>query len=597
MPVISVAVPGPWWTLLSYASETEPPKGVRVRGPLGPSAKAGRVGIVRGLGGASDGITLKPITEIIDELPPLPPEMLKTIEWFGHNWFLGCGMSMKTLLPAKFLAGEPLEPRHFPAAETEKMNVRYSFEPVDRKRLSGYAEILEADCSGAMVLFPEVASAKYFWETLPAQLREKGLLWPETGPAKQWQAWQEIRLGAASFVVGAPGASFLPLPRINRIIVDNEDSSAWCTQKHPDFHRRSLLAARARYAGAELILGGRMPSAKVAMQNRNDPRAKRGIEKRVIYVSLHDSKGYESINIKDKLPISSPLARETGKALADGRFALWILDRKGYAGEIYCDDCGAAIYCSECGRAARWEEKKNRLYCPVCKKSADIPETCPSCGSGFLAGQRPGIEAVAERAGILFRSRGPVLWLEDKIDAQALKTEYPKGALIVGTRKIIALADELDVAMAGWIDADGEARSSEYDSKARAFGLIWESAWRGIDPENRTVVIQSRRPDRGWQGDLKAGWGSFWEKELKERKILGLPPFSPMLKIEMPRGKGKELARQLEEADFDFWESGEDTNELWVRTRHFDALRSLLSGHFDIRRTRFGMPAVTLYLN
>lgn len=597
MPVISVAVPGPWWTLLSYESETELPKGVRVRGPLGASAKAGRVGMACGLSGAHDGIKLKRITEVIDENSPLPPEMLKTLEWFGHNWLLGYGMSMKTLLPAKFLAGEPLEPRHFFAGGTEKMKVRYSFEPVDRKRLAEYVEMLEADCSGSMVLFPEVASAKYFWETLPAGLREKGLLWPEKGPAKQWEAWKDIRLGSASFVVGSPGASFLPMPAIKRIIIDNEDSSAWRTQKHPDFHRRSLLAARARNAGAELILGGRIPSAKVAMQNRDDPRAKAGIEKRTIYVSLHDSKGYESINIKDKLPISSPLARETRKALGDGKFALWILDRKGYAGEIYCDDCGASVYCSECGRATRWEEKNNRLYCAFCKKATDIPKTCPSCGSGFLAGQRPGIEAVAERAGILFRSGGSVLWLEDKIDAKTLKTEYPNGALIVGTRKIIALADDLDVAMAGWIDADGEARSSEYDSKARAFGLIWESAWRGIDPENRVIVIQSRRPDRGWQSDLKAGWGSFWEKELKERKILGLPPFSPMLKIEMPRGRGKELSRQLEEAGFDFWESEENTNDLWVRTRRFDALRSLLSDHFDIRRTRFGMPAVTLYLN
>lgn len=597
MPVISVAVPGPWWTLLSYESETEPPKGVRVRGPLGASAKAGRVGIVCGSGGVHDGIKLKRITEVIDELPPLPPEMFKTLEWFGHNWFLGHGMSMKTLLPAKFLAGEALEPHTFFTEKTEKMSVRYCYEPVDRKRLSEYAEILEADCSGTMVLFPEVASAKYFWEMLPGRLREKGLLWPEKGAPKQWGAWKDIRLGGVSFVVGSPGASFLPMPDIKRIIVDSEDSSAWCTQKHPDFHRRSLLAARARNAGAELILGGRMPSAKAALQNRHDPRAKHGIEKRTIYVNLHDSKGYESVNIKDKLPISLPLVRETRKALADGRFALWILDRKGYAGEIYCDDCGSAIYCSKCGLAMRWEEKKNRLYCAVCKKQADITATCPSCGSGFLAGQRPGIEAVAERAGILFRFSGSTLWLEDKTDAAALKKEYPKGALIVGTRKIIALADELDVAAVGWIDADGEARSSEYDSKARAFGLIWESAWRGLDPENRTIVIQSRRPDRGWQSDLKAGWGSFWEKELKERKLLDLPPFSPMLRIEMPRGKGKELARKLEEAGFDFWESEADTNDLWVRTRRFDALRSLLSGHFDIQRTRFGMPAVTLFLN
>lgn len=583
--------------MLSYESETELPEDVRVSIPLGTSSKIRRVGITCGPGSDPGDVDIKPIGEVFDATPPLPPEMIKTLQWFGRNWFLGYGMSIKTLLPAKFLEGAALESRLFTTEEITEMDVKYNFEPVDRKRLSGYAEILEQNCSGTIVLFPEVASAKIFWEMLPESLKGNGLLWPEHGPKKQWESWKDVRLGKACFIVGSPGASFLPMPGIKRIIVDNEDSAAWYTQKHPDFHWRSLLAARARFAGAELVLGGRMPSAKVAMRSRDDPHATGSIGKRTVYVDLRDARGFESVDIKDKLPISQPLLRETRKALEAGKFALWILDRKGYAGEIYCDDCGSAVYCSRCQQVMRWEEKKNRLYCSVCRISTEVPETCPSCKSSFLAGQRPGIEAVTARAEILFRSRGPVLWLDDKIDAAALKNEYGKGALVVGTRRAIALTDVLDMAVVGWIDADGEARSSEYYAKVRAFGLIWESAWRGLDPENRTVVIQSRRPGRDWQNELKKGWGSFWEKELKERKLLDLPPFSPLLRIDMPRNKGRSLLRKLDEGSFDFWESEEGRNRIWVRTRRFEALRFLLSDYFDIRNTRGGIPAVTLFLN
>lgn len=556
------------------------------------------MGIAFGPGEILEDIEMKYIADVVDGTPPLPEEMMKSLEWFGHNWFLGTGMSMKTLLPAKFLQGEALAP--LPSALTKEAGaagVKYSFEPVDEKRLSGYVEILEDDCSGNLVLFPEAASAKRFWDKLPARLKGKGLLWSEKYAKKQWELWQSVRLGEFSFVVGSHGASFLPMPQIRRIIVENEDSLAWYTQKHPIFHRRSLLAMRARNAGAELVLGGRIPSAKVALKVRDAHYAKEGIEKRITYVDLHNVKGFETADIKDKLLISAPLARETKKALAAGKFALWILDRKGYAGEIYCDDCGSAVYCGQCGQVMRWEENKNRLYCAVCKKAVAVPESCPTCGSGFLTGKRPGIEAIAERAAALFRSRGEVLLSDDKTDVTGIREQYPGGALIVGTRKIIALADELDVALAGWIDADGEARSPEYDSRARAFGLIWESAWRGINPEARAVVIQSRRPDKNWQSDFKKGWGSFWEKELRERKLLGLPPFLPMIKIEMPRGKGKEFSRKLEKADFDFWESEEKNDELWVRTRHFEALRALLADYFEISGSRTGMPAATLYAN
>lgn len=573
--------------------------GVRVRAPLGNSTGGGRVGIALGEGGELDGVTLKSIVEVVDETCPLPEDLMRTLEWFGHNWFLGLGMSLKTLLPARFLQGEelaPLPPRQV-SNSSRSASVRYMFDPTDAKRFSAYAGMLEESVLGSLVLFPEVAVAKNFWNSLPARLQSRGLLWPETGPVKQWKLWQSVRLGEFSFIVGSAGASFLPMPEVRRIIVDDESSAAWCTQKHPEFHRRSLLAERARNAGAELVLGGRMPSAKVALRNKNDAFAGKGLGKRAIFVNMYDAKGYEALDIKDKLPISAPLVRETYRALEAGKFAMWILDRKGYAGEIYCDDCGSAVYCSRCGRVMRWEAKKGRLYCLMCGSLQDIPETCPSCSGGFLAGQRPGIEAVAAKAEAVFRSRGSVVLFDDKINPTELQDKYRNGALLIGTRKIIALADELDVAMAGWLDADGEARSPEYDCRARVFGLIWESAWRGVNPRERTVVVQSRRPGKGWQYDLSSGWGSFWQRELKERKLLDLPPFSPMLKIVMPRGKGPEFSRILTSMDVDFWEPEDKNDELWVRTRRFEPLRTALTPYFSIRSTRAGMPAVTLYLD
>lgn len=565
---------------------------------MGRSAKVLRVGVACGEGDSLAGIDLKDVAEVIDETPPLPEELWRTIGWFGRNWFLGCGMSLKTLTPAKFLGGEPLEP--LPQLERRAAGeclVKYIFEPVDSKRFSTYTQMLDESRTGDLILFPEVAAAKAFWKRLPYGLKDRGVLWPERGQEKQWKLWQSVRQGQFSFVVGSAAAAYLPMPSIRRIIIDDEASAAWRTQKHPEFHRRSLLAERARNAGAELVIGGRIPSAKVALQNEKDHYAEEGIGERAIFVNAYDMRGYEAADIKDKLPISFPLVRETRKALEAGKFALWILDRKGYAGEIYCDDCGSAVFCPACGKIMRWEEKRARLYCAACKKESGVPESCPSCGSGFLAGQRPGIEAVAARAEILFRSGGAVVLFDDKTSSAELRGKYPRGALLIGTRKIIAFADELDVALAGWIDADGEARSAEYDSRARAFGLIWESAWRGNDPRKRTVVIQSRTPGKDWQGDLKRGWGSFWRRELRERKLLGLPPFTPMLKIEVPRGKRAELAGKLEDARLDFWESEDKKNELWVRTRRFEQLRTILTPYFEIANTRVGMPSVTLFLD
>ena len=63
---------------------------------------------------------------------------------------------------------------------------------------------------------------------------------------------------------------FHPISGLSTIIVDEENSGAWKTQKHPLFHHRSVLAARAGFAKADLVLQGRMPSAKVFLQIGRD---------------------------------------------------------------------------------------------------------------------------------------------------------------------------------------------------------------------------------------------------------------------------------------------------------------------------------------
>lgn len=248
----------------------------------------------------------------------------------------------------------------------------------------------------------------------------------------------------------------------------------------------------------------------------------------------------------------------------------------------------------------RWEGKSKSLKCLSCGKRDVIPEKCPSCGGPFLEGQRPGLEALEEKARKIFRGKDVLLFLEEgsKLPTgESILKKYPCGGVILGTRKTISLADDLSPETIGWIDADAEARVQEYDAKARAFSLMWESAWRGKEPDTRRLVIQSRRPDKSWQQALGIGWGYFWERELKERREWQLPPYVPMLKIDIPAFKMKGLLEQLERAGFEYWESEDRSDQFWISTKKFDSLRKILAPYFDIKNTRSGIPKVTIKLD
>ena len=592
MNTVHAVFPAPWWTPLSYLSERALAEGLRVVAPLG---RGRRIGVTVDSSAPFDAARTKTLYAVIDECPPLPKELWQLIKWFGSTWFIGAGFAMKTLLPSKFFSEEKLPERpHIESADV--FAAEYVYTTDYKKRCERYIAALE-EGKPALVLFPEAAMARAFWKSLSPTLRAEGELWP-VSPAKRWKMWKLALAGGLRFIVGSPGAAFVPLAGLSAIIMDEENQGAWRSQKHPIFNARPLLGKRAELAGARFILGGAMPSSKIFLSA--SPRCnEKNNDSRLVFVDMKDAQASEFAALSGKLSLSAPLLRETGEARARGEWTMWLLDRKGYAGELYCEECGWNAKCPRCGSVMRWEDRGGNLRCLSCGECARLSERCPNCGGLLIRGLRPGLEALFERAkGALSQRYGNILLFqnhEEKIPtASALTKKYPSGALLIGTRKLLSLCDELVPSVVGWIDADAEARSDGYEARARAYAMLWESMWRGGG--KRRVVVQSRRPAAGWQEALRRGWENFWRRELREREELELPPFVPMIKITaLPRAAANEIAEKLAASCADCWPSDED-GALWVRTKRFAALYAILAPYFDISRSGKDFPSVLLYL-
>ncbi len=592
MPFVHTVFPAPWWTPLSYRFERELPEGLRVSAPLG---RGYRIGVSVNARYECNESKIKPIASAVDERPPLPPELWRLVKWFGSTWFIGAGFAMKTLLPSKFFSEEKLPPR--PENErTGGFSAECLYDVSHGKRWGRYINVLE-DGLPALALFPESVMAQAFWEALPPSLRGEGALWP-TAPAKQWKLWKLALAGGLRFIVGPPGAAFVPLAGLSSIIMDEENQGGWRSQKHPVFNVRPLLGKRAEFAGARFVLGGSMPSSKVFLGMK--PRcAENSNGERLIFVDTKDAQSSEFKALDGKLSLSVPLLRETSAARARGEWAMWLLDRKGYAGEFYCEECSWTARCPRCGSAMRWEERRRRLHCGVCGYSAQLPEECPNCGGHLMRGSRPGLEALYGRAvGALQEKYRSILLFQNQDEktpsAEELAKQYPDGALLIGTRRLLSLCCGLAPSLIGWIDADAEARFEDFDARARAYAALWESMWRGGG--ERRVIVQSRCPGSGWQECLRRGWGAFWNRELSERSELELPPFAPMIKITAERSAAGELAAQLDGAGIDCWRS-DDGCAVWARTKRFSALGAMLSPYFSISRSGKAFPSVLLYLD
>ena len=325
----------------------------------------------------------------------------------------------------------------------------------------------------------------------------------------------------------------MPLPDPQLILVDEESSPAYRMQAAPLLHIRSIAMQRARIANSSLFLCGRLPSSKVSLYKMPEEHGT-SMGNRLIFVDMNRASRPSFPGITSSFPLSDALVRESMSCLKERKAALWILDRKGYAGESPARVRWHS-HLHSCGVALRAEEEASGLFCPLCAIARFFLGNA-QCRGLLLSGKRPGLEIVYKVAQALCGEAFPVVeWHAEKNTSkkafQKVCTVLAGGGIVVGSRAAISLCDAVNVGMVGWIDADAEARKILYRSRFDAYRMVLESAWRGTNPSERKVVIQSRRPGSGWQRGLKYGWKAFWRRELKEREEYGFPALNCLVKL------------------------------------------------------------------
>lgn len=602
-----VIIPGPWWNPLTYEVPEARPRGTRVRAPVGRTLRYGVADSFFSTLPDGKKYTLRKAEALPDEGPLLTERELDLIQWTAGTFLCSRGEILKIAVPPLILSSPTpiFAPPGDPSSETlmgeDHYEENFLFDCRSEWRWKRLVESLEGGGS-FLALFSEQSLAAAFFDQLPPSLKESSLLWPSTGGKRLATAWMAVKGGDVSGVVGGPGAAFAPLRNLTSVIVEEESSGAYRTYRRPFLNMRTIAARRARLEKGALILSGRLPSSRVYLRGR--PKCpQQPSRESVKFVDLRDAFSPEFQGISGGLPLSRALFSGTEKALSAGKSALWLLDRKGYAAEVACEDCGKALHCPSCGRVMAWEEKKGRLRCSGCGKISPLPDGCPVCRGAIWAGKRPGLEALLpvaravvpdqERAFIWDGSRGA-----SKKSILALQKALARGGIVLGTRSALALCDLTDVGFAGWIDADSEVWGVAYGAKFTAYSMMWESLWRGPSSPERVVLVQSRRPASGWQKGLLYGWDNFWREELKERKELELPPFSFLLEIKAPSLEVKDsIISMLGERGLTPMDPGDPPLTIWAAAPSPKRVRETLAPFFSIGHSKIGFPEITLWLD
>ena len=396
----------------------------------------------------------------------------------------------------------------------------------------------------AIVLIPEIALT---YQTLLRFYRRFGdrvsVMNSTLSPGEKYDQCERAKSGEIDVIIGPRSALFTPFPNVGIIVMDEEHEGSYKSESTPKYHARETALQVAKLHGAAVVLGSATPSLEAYY------RARAG-QYRLFTLNERLTGGHlpkvHTVDLRQELKEGnrSIFSRKLQELLADrldkGEQSILFINRRGYAGFVSCRACGEVMKCPHCDVSLS-EHKNGKLMCHYCGYSEEKPGVCPKCGSKYIGGFRAGTQQIEEKLHQMFpgarvlRMDGDTTKTKDSY--QQILSAFAGGEadVLIGTQMIVKGHDFPQVTLVGVLAADLSLCVGDYRCGERTFQLLTQAvgrAGRGRLPGE--AVIQTYQPDH--YAVVRAAaqdYEGFYQEEILYRELLGYPPASHMLAVQV----------------------------------------------------------------
>jgi primosomal protein N' (replication factor Y) len=408
----------------------------------------------------------------------------------------------------------------------------------------------------ALILVPEIALTLWISRLCRARFGDVvAVLHSSLPDVERAREWWRVRRGEARVVVGTRSAVFAPLERPALVIVDEEQESAYKQEETPRYHGRDTAIVRARLETAVALLGSATPSLETFHNARSGKykllelgaRVENRPLARVEIVDMRD----DFQRTRKAAPLSAKLRNAIAARLAAGTQALALINRRGYSWFALCRSCGATAQCENCSISLTFHKLRDRMACHYCGYTARVPKTCAKCESEHIYFVGEGAEQIEE----LLRKLYPQARV-GRLDRDSVRTkrEYQQvlGAfaageidILVGTQMVAKGHDFQRVTLVGVVSADMTLGLPDFRAAERTFQLLTQVAGRaGRGELHGEVLVQTYYPEHyAVQHAAQQDYASFFEKELRFRRLMHYPPFTALANVIVRDRKMENAAR------------------------------------------------------
>ncbi|MAT50360.1 MAG: primosomal protein N' [Porticoccaceae bacterium] len=356
---------------------------------------------------------------------------------------------------------------------------------------------------------------------------------------ERWRAWNRMRTGQAPILIGTRSAVFTPLANPGIIIVDEEHDNAYKQQEGFRYSARDFALMRGQTEKIPVILGSATPSLESLLNAKQGRYQHLRLLHRPAGVKKPQWQLVDIRGLELSAGFSSQAIDAMGSALEGGQQVLVFLNRRGFAPQMLCHQCGWVAECRHCSTRMTTHMQYRQLLCHHCEARQPVPDRCPQCQSEHLVFVGQGTERSESILNNLFPNT-PIIRVDrdttrrkDAMRRVIADVDRGQPCILVGTQMLAKGHHFPNVTLAVLLDIDGGLFSADFRATERMGQLITQVAGRaGRGDQPGVVMLQSHLCDHPLVSQLcSEGYDAFANTLLRERKMVDLPPFVPMALI------------------------------------------------------------------
>ncbi len=532
---------------------------------------------------------IKPILEVSETAPVVSPEQLALWQWMSGYYMCTLGEVMSAALPSgldKRLLNPPKRRRAHIAPYTGPIEPMHDLSPAQAKSVDSietfwasgkdivllhgvtssgktdlYIHLIEKQLkAGKNVLYlvPEIALTTQLTSRLQRIFGDKLLVYHSRfTDAEREERYLQITNQQSpitnqqspisnNFVVLGPRSSvFLPIPNIGLVIVDEEHEPSYKqAEPNPRYHARAAAIVLAQQHQAKVLLGTATPSLESYYL------AQKGVYGLVTLTERFGGVELPEIRLVDLQQqylrkemyghFSDPLVERIRQCLADHKQVILFQNRRGYAPQLQCVNCGQPPRCVQCDVPMTLHMRDHELRCHYCGYHAPIPAVCPQCG-GELKAIGFGTERIEDEIQTLF-PEARVLRMD--LDTTRNRSSYQdiinafanhECDILVGTQMVTKGLHFDDVRLVAVLNADPLFNQPDFRAYERAYQMLEQVAGRaGRKGTKGEVWIQTFDPKNVVLGMVQAhDYKALYDHQIAERKLFNYPPFYRVIRLQL----------------------------------------------------------------